>query len=79
MPNQQHLSSLLRDLLTDNRFNAVREVADSLRMEWALPKGTRKRLTQFETVWEVAKTEGKIDGISELFKKLEDIASHEQN
>lgn len=72
------LSSLLRDLLVDQRFQAVHQVADELQREWALPQGTRKRSSQFETTWEVAKTEGKIEGVKELLHKLETIALDEK-
>jgi hypothetical protein len=50
------------------QFNALHEVRDELIKSW-LKEGIKKE-TEFETIWAMAKREGKIEGTLELIREL---------
>lgn len=64
----------LRLLVESDKWDAIEPFVDKIVEKWN--KVEVKRESEFETLWELAKREGKIEGVREFISSIEEIASN---
>jgi len=67
MKNDEIISQL-RTLLTGPSFDVIEQIASDLQRKWAW--GNVKRNTNCDTVYELGKKDGRIEGVRLFFQEL---------
>lgn len=60
--------------MESDKWDAIEPFVDKIVEKWN--KVEVKRESEFETLWELAKREGKIEGVREFISSIEEIASN---
>ena len=63
----------IKQFLQDERFNSVISLSKELMDKWG--GESCKDETEFQTIWNLAKKEGKIEGLKAFFDNLDEEAS----
>jgi hypothetical protein len=62
----------IKSIQTDERFDSLVALAEELKNKWNADKS--KRDTEFDTIWELAYLSGKVDGLDDFFKNINQYA-----
>jgi hypothetical protein len=62
----------LRDLITSSGWGIMKEQAENIIKEYRELIG--KKESDFETIWNMARQEGKVEGVIDLINKIEKMA-----
>lgn len=58
----------VKSISQDERFEALESLAEELKIKWNAEK--KKKETEFDTIWELAYLEGKVEGLTDYFKNI---------
>ncbi len=75
MEQNQRMKSVAQQMLEGPQFELLSQLQKQLQNEWQEKK--KRGENEFETIWNVASSEGRVEGLQILFRKLEDIAHSE--